>query len=105
MKTIDFKTSGKMIEVPNESNLLRMSIRYEGGIPYKCGGGICGTCVVKIESGLENLSKVSKKETEKLGEELIGQGYRLACQTFVDGDIELNWEDNPIRPKRKAAAK
>ncbi|MFT9847393.1 2Fe-2S iron-sulfur cluster-binding protein [Aneurinibacillus sp. REN35] len=105
MKTIDFKTSGKMIEVPKESNLLRMSIRYEGGIPYKCGGGICGTCVVKVESGLENLSKVSKKETEKLGEELIDQGYRLACQTFVDGDIELNWDDNPIRPKRKAAAK
>ncbi|GEN33427.1 MULTISPECIES: 2Fe-2S iron-sulfur cluster-binding protein [Aneurinibacillus] len=105
MQTIDFKTSGKRIEVEKESNLLRMSIRYEGGIPYKCGGGICGTCVVKIDGGEENLSKVSKKEIEKLGENLIAQGYRLACQTFVNGDVELNWEENPIRPKRKAAAK
>ncbi|MBN6188440.1 2Fe-2S iron-sulfur cluster binding domain-containing protein [Aneurinibacillus sp. BA2021] len=105
MRTIDFKTSGKKLEVPKEANLLRMSIRYEGGIPYKCGGGICGTCVVKVESGLDHLSKVSKKEVEKLGEDLIGQGYRLACQTFVNGDIALQWEENPIRPKRKAAAK
>ncbi|ERI05892.1 2Fe-2S iron-sulfur cluster-binding protein [Aneurinibacillus aneurinilyticus] len=105
MQKIDFKTSGKKLEVSKESNLLRMSIRYEGGIPYKCGGGICGTCVVKIDDGAQNLSKVSKKEVERLGEDLIAQGYRLACQTFVNGDVELNWEENPIRPKRKAAAK
>jgi ferredoxin len=105
MQTIDFKTSGKKLEVNKESNLLRMSIRYEGGIPYKCGGGICGTCVVKIEEGAADLSKVSKKEVEKLGEDLISQGYRLACQTFVNGDVTLNWDKNPIRPKRKAAAK
>ncbi|MCP1354333.1 2Fe-2S iron-sulfur cluster-binding protein [Aneurinibacillus migulanus] len=105
MQKIDFKTSGKKLEVSKESNLLRMSIRYEGGIPYKCGGGICGTCVVKIDDGAQNLNKVSKKEVERLGKDLIDQGYRLACQTFVNGDVELNWEENPIRPKRKAAAK
>ncbi|MMZ51057.1 1,2-phenylacetyl-CoA epoxidase, subunit E [compost metagenome] len=105
MQKIDFKTSGKKLEVSKESNLLRMSIRYEGGIPYKCGGGICGTCVVKIDDGAQNLNKVSKKEVERLGKDLIDQGYRLACQTFVSGDVELNWEENPIRPKRKAAAK
>ncbi|WP_047154205.1 2Fe-2S iron-sulfur cluster-binding protein [Aneurinibacillus tyrosinisolvens] len=105
MQNISFKTSGKELQVNKESNLLRMSIRYEGEIPYKCGGGICGTCVVKVERGAGVLTDPSRKEIQKLGEELLSQGYRLACQTFVNGDIAINWDENPLLKKKKAVAK
>jgi ferredoxin len=104
MWNISFKTSGKELQVNKESNLLRMSIRYEGEIPYKCGGGICGTCVVKVEQGADTLTKPSKKETQKLGEELLSQGYRLACQTFVNGDLIIDWDENPLLNQKKVVA-
>lgn len=42
----------KTVNAPVDSNLLRVSIREQGGIPFKCGGGLCGTCKCRIERGL-----------------------------------------------------
>lgn len=103
MPKVTFATSGKSIEVDKDTNLLRMSIRYEGSVPYKCGGGLCGTCKVKIVDGQENTSKVMKKEINKLGQEKIDEGYRLACQTFVTGDVSLAWDDKDVERLNKIA--
>lgn len=93
MAKITFLTNDSLvIDVPENSNLLRMSIRERGGIPFKCGGGICGTCKCRIESGLENTDKIKPKERRHLSEEQFEQGYRMACQTFVNGDISVSWE-------------
>ena len=44
MVEITFATNdGFKVNAPENSNLLRVSIREKGGIPFKCGGGICGT--------------------------------------------------------------
>lgn len=73
------------------SNLLRVSLRAQGGIPFKCGGGICGTCKCRIEVGREHTDAVKPKERKHLSEEQLAQGYRMACQTFVNGDIAVSW--------------
>src|SRR5206468_312366 len=53
--TITFLTNEqRVVSVAEKANLLRTSIREKGGIPFKCGAGICGTCKCKIEKGLEN---------------------------------------------------
>jgi ferredoxin len=94
MPNIHFVTSGKVIEVPENSNILRMSLRYDGDLPNRCGGGICGTCVFKTEKGAEFLDKVKVQERRKLGEEWLDKGYRLGCQTFVtNGDIAISWDE------------
>jgi ferredoxin len=93
MPNIHFKNIDKSIEVSPESNILRNSLRYDGKVPNRCGGGFCGTCVVKIEEGSENLDKIKPAEKKKLGEELLAQGYRLACQTFTTGDISVSWDE------------
>jgi ferredoxin len=94
MPTIRFINSNKQLEVPEDSNILRMSLRYDGELPNRCGGGICGTCVFKAEEGAEFLDKVKIQERRKLGEEWLNKGYRLGCQTFVtNGDIEISWDD------------
>jgi ferredoxin len=104
MANINFLTSGKVFEVPDNSNILRVSLRYDGDLPNRCGGGICGNCVFKTESGQENLDQVKIQERRKLGEEWLEKGYRLGCQTFVtEGDVTVSWDEEVtnIVKKRK----
>ena len=92
MPTITFITNGgKTVTAPENSNLLRVSLREKGGIPFKCGGGLCGTCRCLIVQGIENTDAVKPKERNHLSEEDLGNGYRMACQTFVLGDISVSW--------------
>jgi len=81
----------KLVEAPDNSNLLRVSLREKGGIPFKCGGGLCGTCKCRIERGLEHTDEVKAKERKHLNEEQLADGYRMACQTFIRGDIAVSW--------------
>ncbi|MCI3923051.1 2Fe-2S iron-sulfur cluster binding domain-containing protein [Paenibacillus sp. TRM 82003] len=103
MPTVRFETSGKSIEVDQDANLLRTSIRFEGSVPYKCGGGLCGTCKVRIVEGREYVSKVMKKELARLGQEKIDQGFRLACQTFVSGDVSVAWGEQDLQSRNNIA--
>ena len=91
IKVTFITNSGKTVEAPENSNLLRISLREQGGIPFKCGGGLCGTCRCRIESGLENTDAVKPKERKHLTEEDFRQGYRMACQTFLNGDVGVSW--------------
>jgi len=90
--TITFLTSGdKLVTAPRDSNLLRVSLREQGGIPFKCGGGLCGTCHCTIESGIENTDAVKPKERKLLSEAELAGNHRLACQTFLKGDVSVSW--------------
>jgi ferredoxin len=81
----------KLVSAPDNSNLLRVSLREKGGIPFKCGGGLCGTCKCRIEQCLDNTDEVKAKERKHLSDEDLAAGYRMACQTFVKGDIAVSW--------------
>jgi ferredoxin len=93
MPTIRFSTADRDVEFPDgeEVNLLRVAIRNDCGIPFKCASGNCGTDRVRVESGLENCVTPRRRERERLGE-LVEQGYRLACQTYVKGDVTIAWD-------------
>lgn len=92
MVQIIFASNNDLVVAAAEnSNLLRVSIRERGGIPFKCGGGICGTCKCRITDGLENTDKVKPKERKHLSEEDLAAGFRMACQTFVNGDVTVTW--------------
>lgn len=85
-------SGGKVATAPENSNLLRISLRESGGIPFKCGGGKCGTCKCRIEQGIENTDAVKDKERNHLTQEDLDNGYRMACQTFVlQGRISVSW--------------
>ena len=91
MKII-FKNNNQEIDLEEETSLLRASIRYKAGMPFKCGGGMCRTCICKVEKGIENTNKLTKKELKLLTEEDIQLSRRLACQTIVNGSITVSWE-------------
>jgi ferredoxin len=91
IKVTFITNNGKTVQAPENSNLLRVSLREQGGIPFKCGGGLCGTCRCRIESGLENTDAIKPKERKHLTEDDFRQGYRMACQTFLNGDVSVSW--------------
>jgi ferredoxin len=101
MIQITFLTNGdKTASAPTNSNLLRVSLREQGGIPFKCGGGLCGTCKCKIENGIEHTDAVKAKERKHLSDEDLKAGYRMACQTFLNGDVSVSWV--PLADRGKA---
>jgi ferredoxin len=58
------------------------------GKMMNCGGyGQCGTCIVEIVEGMENLSPRTDVENRKLKKKPAS--YRLACQTLVHGAVSV----------------
>ena len=99
MITVTFLTNdNKAVQAPENSNLLRVSLREKGGIPFKCGGGICGTCKCRIEQGTEHADAIKPKERKHLTEAEFADGWRMACQTFVGGDVAVSWPPPPPKP-------
>jgi ferredoxin len=54
----------------------------EAGVPFACTEGVCGTCVVEVVEGMENLSSFTQEEMDFLGEQ---DKERLACQCKIKG--------------------
>ncbi len=93
MITVVFVSNdSKTVTAEQNSNLLRISLREKGGIPFKCGAGLCGTCRCHFDSGREYADAVKAKERKHLSDEDIADGYRMACQTFVAGDVSISWK-------------
>lgn len=58
------------------------------GKMMNCGGyGQCGTCIVEVVEGEENLSPRTPAEEKKLRKK--PGNYRLACQTLVNGPVTV----------------
>lgn len=54
-------------------------------ITQPCGGqGRCGRCIVCVQSG-----DVRRRSTLRLSNEDLEAGYALACQTVVEGDVQV----------------
>ncbi|MEO0488816.1 MAG: 2Fe-2S iron-sulfur cluster-binding protein [Cyanobacteria bacterium P01_A01_bin.123] len=108
MGTIKFVKEGKEIVAANGANLRFKAL--ENGIDIytlmgkmmNCGGyGQCGTCVVEIESGMENLSPKTNVEQSKLRKR--PENCRLACQTLVNGPVSVITK--PEKKSKKADSK
>ncbi len=54
----------------------------EAGVPFACTEGVCGTCVIEVVEGMENLSAFSQEEKDFLGDQ---DRERLACQCKIQG--------------------
>lgn len=52
------------------------------GIPFACTEGICGTCIVPVESGMENLSAPTQAEIDFLGADGV-KSERMMCQCKI----------------------
>lgn len=53
----------------------------EAGVPFACTEGVCGTCVIEVREGKENLTDPTREEEDFLGEGCTDE--RLACQCKI----------------------
>ncbi len=77
-----------LIEDTNETSELEdggpiAEVCEEAGVPFACTEGVCGTCVIEVIEGQENLSKPTQEEEDFLGEGTCDE--RLACQCNIKG--------------------
>jgi len=74
---------------PNDT-ILDVARRVGAPIGNSCGGiGVCARCVVRVLSGHENLTAITKIEVKDLAERHLHPTHRLACQAAVLGDCEV----------------
>ncbi len=61
----------------------------EAGVPFACTEGVCGTCVIEVLEGIENLTPFTQEEKDFLGEQ---DKERLACQCKIrSGCVKINF--------------
>jgi ferredoxin len=82
---VTFKDIGKTVSVPTGTRIIEISEREGSGIVYGCKEGDCGTCIMDVVEGWENLSQPSIVEDRILRENAAGRHQRLACQAQVLG--------------------
>lgn len=79
-------------EVPNHTSLLALSDMFDLPLSFGCRGGSCGSCIVEVISGLENLSPRTDREEILVPDFANGRPEdrcRLACQVVVFGPCHL----------------
>ena len=60
---------------------------FEEGVEFPCGGqGRCRGCRIRV---LKGQAEVNRAQRERLSPEEIKEGWRLACQCAVEGDLEI----------------
>ena len=85
--SVTFTLDDKPATVIVPTNTLLADAAHLAGIDISqpCGGqGRCGRCAVQATEG-----NVRRRSTLRLSEEDIAQGYALACQTVVEGDVAI----------------
>lgn len=61
-------------------------------VPFSCSSGVCGTCLIDVDSGMENLNE--KNEQEDITLQTLGakENQRLACQCKIKcGEIKIKY--------------
>lgn len=90
MPNIHIKNQNKSIVFNPPMNLLNNLLIAGVEIDTVCGGkAICGRCRIKMLSPSKYISPMKQAERKRLGDQLIKEGWRLACQTYALRDIEI----------------
>ncbi|MCK6596294.1 MAG: 2Fe-2S iron-sulfur cluster binding domain-containing protein [Bacteriovoracaceae bacterium] len=110
MRKLTLRPSGEVIEIEENKNILQAC--REKGIYLKssCGGhATCSDCVIKVVSGVDNLSPAPFNELKLLGNVFHITKERLACQTCLTGDVTIDIsahdkDSDEVRMKNKATS-
>lgn len=78
-----FQSPDGQVEVPTGTTLSEAADQAGVTIHHPCGGqGRCGRCAVKILEG-----NVRRRSSLRLSSKDLDEGYALACQSVVEGDL------------------
>lgn len=87
MARLVFENSGEERTLEDGESIIEAC--EEQGVPFACTEGVCGTCVIEVVDGMENLSPFTQEEKDFLGEQ---DKERLACQCKMRGGcVKINF--------------
>jgi ferredoxin len=86
---VTFTDINLSVTVPTGTRVIEVSEKVGSSIVYGCREGDCGTCLMHVEQGWNNLSTPSVLEDKVLRENMAGKHFRLACQAQVLGDVTV----------------
>ena len=84
--TVTFDVAREAVRVPTGTLLSEAAHLAGVELSQPCGGqGRCGRCALQVTSG-----QVRRRSTIRLSDEDLAQGFALACQTVIEGDITIS---------------
>ena len=76
-------------EMSRDELVLDVALSKGIDVPYSCQGGVCLTCMGKIEEG-----KADMIENQLLSEDEINDGCLLTCQAVPKSEsLKINYDD------------
>lgn len=88
MAKLIFEHSGESVDLEDNSPIAEVC--EEAGVPFACTEGVCGTCVIEVKEGHDNLSDPTQEEEDFLGEDTRDE--RLACQCKIrQGSVTISF--------------
>lgn len=108
---VTFNPAGVTVEVDPKNypfgrdgdpgSLLDIALAHDVHIEHACGGeGVCATCHIIVEQGMENLSEAYDDELDRVDyAPSATPNSRLACKAVVNGDVTItvpDWNRNAI---------
>ena len=89
MPKITLLRNGKSYAVPAGTSFLEFCQEQQAPHDFGCTVGSCGTCVLVLEPGAQNVSAPTADEQETIEMCTSVAGARLGCQIRVLGDITV----------------
>lgn len=88
---ITLEHNGHEIEANDSDSLFAQLKAADINVKSTCGGcASCGQCVVVIKEGESNLQEINFEEKQLLGNVFHITKERLACQTYLTGDVTID---------------
>ena len=87
MPKITFIADNKTADAPEGILLREVCQSNDWSLPFGCENGLCGTCLISVKQGADQLSPKTDQEKETLEVLLAYEDQRLACQCRAQGDV------------------
>ena len=77
------------LEMNDDKTILDFALENDIDAPYSCQGGICSTCLAKLDKG-----SVKMDNNQILTDDEIQEGYILSCQSRPTSDeVIINYDE------------
>jgi 2Fe-2S ferredoxin len=91
MPKVTFKPDDLTVEVEAGSKLIDIVEECGSSLLFGCRQALCGTCIMTVLEGGENLNPITDDEKITLDGHEAQPGQRLGCQCTVNGDIVIDY--------------
>jgi len=77
------------LEMDDDKTILELALENDVDAPYSCQGGICSTCLAKLNKG-----SVKMDNNQILTDDEVEDGYILSCQARpTSGEVVINFDE------------